>query len=356
MSRWRNGWPPSSRKKPAPEHGIRIKKAGTTWWGKRWIEALELVLRGDSGRLARGKTYARAGRTHDLSVHPGRVTASVTGSRSEPYAISIELNPFDEATWSQAIAGMAAKAQFAAELLAGQMPTEIDEVFLAASVSLFPKQRSDLRTSCSCPDWGDPCKHVAATHYVLGEALDRDPFLLFELRGRTKEQVLAALRSARSGDEPDAAAVSGSSEIASVTLSQLSAEDYDKPQEPLPSLHFSFDETPTHGAVLRQLGAPVGWTDETQSPADALAPLVRAAAEAARRIALAEARAPEPPTAGSNTPAARSDTATARSDTPTARSDTPTARSGAAAPGRRARKPRKAAPPRAPKRKARSRS
>lgn len=289
MSRWRNGWPPSSPKKPAPEHGIRIKKAGTTWWGKRWIEALELVLRGDSGRLARGKTYARAGRTHDLSVHAGKVTASVTGSRSTPYAIRIELNQFDEATWNQAIAGMAAKAQFAAELLAGRMPTEIDEVFLAASVSLFPKQRSDLRTDCSCPDWGDPCKHVAATHYVLGEALDRDPFLLFELRGRTKDQVLAALRKARSAEGDAApAAVSGSPELASVTLPELRAEDYDRPQEPLPNLNFSFEQTPTHGAVLRQLGAPAGWTDEAQSPADALAPLVRAAAEAARRIALAE--------------------------------------------------------------------
>jgi uncharacterized Zn finger protein len=79
------------------------------------------------------------------------------------------------------------------------MPQAIDEVFVAAGVSLFPKQRADLRTSCSCPDWGDPCKHVAATHYVLGDALDRDPFLLFELRGRTKDQVLDALRAARGG-------------------------------------------------------------------------------------------------------------------------------------------------------------
>jgi uncharacterized Zn finger protein len=79
------------------------------------------------------------------------------------------------------------------------MPQAIDEVFVAAGVSLFPKQRADLETSCSCPDWGDPCKHVAATHYVLGEALDRDPFLLFELRGRTKDQVLDALRAARGG-------------------------------------------------------------------------------------------------------------------------------------------------------------
>lgn len=283
MSRFYRDWQQSSRKKPAPEHGIKIKKAGTTWWGKRWIEALEQVLRGDAGRLARGRTYARAGRTHDLSVTAGQVTASVTGSRSEPYAITIALKQLDDDVWTAAIAGMAAKAQFAAELLGGQMPEQIDEVFVAASVSLFPRVRSDLQTSCSCPDWGDPCKHVAATHYVLGEALDRDPFLLFELRGRSKEQVLAALRGARGAR----AELDPQPTAATVVLDQLRAEDYDKPQQPLPSLHFSFEKSAGHGAVLRQLGVPVAWTDDAQ-PADVLAPLVRAAAENARRIALAE--------------------------------------------------------------------
>jgi len=232
-------------------------------------------------------------------VNAGKVTASVTGSRSEPYAITIELKQLDDSAWSAAIAGMASKAQFAAELLGGQMPQQIDEVFLAASVSLFPRVRSDLKTSCSCPDWGDPCKHVAATHYVLGEALDRDPFLLFELRGRSKEQVLAALRSARGGqDERDLQPTAATP--ATVVLDQLRAEDYDKAQQPLPSLQFSFEESASHSAVLRQLGAPAAWTDEAQ-PADMLAPLVRAAAENARRIALAEpqqvaAPDPEPPT------------------------------------------------------------
>ena len=292
MKRWNSkDWPPSSRKQPAPEHGIRMKKAGTTWWGKRWIEALEQVLRGDSGRLARGRTYARAGRTHDLQVSDGKVTASVTGSRKEPYQISIQLAQLSEEAWRQAIAGMAAKAQFAAELLAGQMPQDIDEVFQAASVSLFPKQRSDLDTDCSCPDWGDPCKHVAAAHYVLGEALDRDPFLLFELRGKTKEQVLAALRGARDGGI--AAPSSNAAEIPSVTFEHLRADDYDKPAQALPALDFNFDEREHPAALLRQLGAPAAWNAE-QSPADVLAPLVRAAAETARRLALADPQTPEP--------------------------------------------------------------
>lgn len=310
MSRWsRFGWYESTPKKPPPERGIRIKKAGTTWWGQRWIEALENVLRGDSARLARGRTYARAGRTHDLVVKGGKVTAKVTGSRATPYKITIELTELSAPAWKKAIDGLAKKAQFSAELLAGQMPQAIDEVFVEAGASLFPKQRADLKTSCSCPDWGDPCKHVAATHYVLGEALDRDPFLLFELRGRTKDQVLDALRAARGGLGEAPAKKAGKSktsleaatiEVPTVKLGKLRASEYDKPREPLPALHFSFDEPVTHGAVLRQLGAPTTWEGDA-SPADILAPLVRAAAETARRIAMAE-----PSDAGESAPLPKS--------------------------------------------------
>ena len=309
MNSWdRGGWPRSAPKKPPPAHGIKMKKAGTTWWGQRWIEALEHVLRGDSGRLARGRTYARAGRTHDLIIKSGKVTAKVTGSHSSPYTISIQLSQLPAATWKAAIAGMAGKAQFSAELLAGQMPKQIDDVFRAAAASLFPTARADLATTCSCPDWGDPCKHVAAAHYVLGEALDRDPFLLFELRGRSKAQVLDALRAARSGvedapDEPRAKrsrratkpdALPGEAVVPKLALGAIDAADYDRPREALPALQFSFDEPLAHGAVLRQLGTPATWTAGA-SPADALAPIVRRAAEAARRIALAESQPPVPP-------------------------------------------------------------
>ena len=288
MSRYRsNAWFPRATKKPAPEHGIRMKKAGTTWWGARFLEALEQVLGADAGRLARGRTYARAGRAHDLCVERGRVTAQVTGSRPTPYAIVIQLKQLDESAWSRAIDGMAKKAQFSAELLAGQMPPAIDEVFQSAELSLFPKRRADLETSCSCPDWGDPCKHVAAAYYVLGEALDRDPFLLFELRGKSKSQVLDALRKARGSDAPVADQPDAELTIPSVELGELEPSAYDKPREALPSLHFAFDAPLTHGAVLRQLGAPGVWSSKT-SPADVFTPRVRAAAETARRIAMAE--------------------------------------------------------------------
>jgi uncharacterized Zn finger protein len=129
---------------------------------------------------------------------------------------------------------------------------------------------------------------------VLGEALDGDPFLLFELRGKTKDQVLAALRAVRGGTSEAPAkkgiktkAVAEDAEVPTVKLGKLEAADYDRPRVALPALRFMFDEPLTHGAVLRQLGAPAAWQNDA-SPADVLAPMVRAAAETARRIALVE--------------------------------------------------------------------
>jgi uncharacterized Zn finger protein len=297
MNEWdRFRWPPRAPKLPPPEHGIGLKKAGTTWWGRRWIEALERVLRGDAGRLARGKTYARAGRAHDLLVSGGTITARVTGTRPTPYAVSIELVQLPDDVWKRTIEGLASKAQFAAELLAGQMPEAIDEVFRAAGSSLFPEQRSDLLTACSCPDSGDPCKHVAATHYLLGEALDGDPFLLFELRGRSKARVLAGIREARAGgpgaqEAGAGAGTASSAAVPAVTLAAIAEGDYDRPRAAWPLFEFSFDPPGTTGAVLRQLGAPGAWRGEA-SPAELLAPLVQRAADAARRIALGEEERP----------------------------------------------------------------
>lgn len=287
MSPWeRSRFPRYTPKKPPPEHGVKVKQPGTTWWGQRWLQALERVLAGDSGRLARGRTYARAGRSHDFHVKHGKVTARVTGSRPQPYQVTITLTQLSDAVWARAVAGMAEKAQFAAELLAGRMPQQIDDVFRAAGSSLFPATRQDLQTTCNCPDWGDPCKHVAAVHYVLGDALDRDPFLLFELRGRDKLRVLAELRSQR-GEAPRA------EPTPAVKLGKLSASDYDRAPAALPKLSFSFDAPAKPGALLKQLGAPTSWNG-ADSPADALSPVVERAAEAARRLALAEP-APSPP-------------------------------------------------------------
>src|SRR5436190_3570502 len=183
-----------------PAKGIRAQtqggKFGSTWWAGRWLAALERVV--DPGRLSRGRSYARGGQVSKLDVEKGGVRAEVWGRRPRPYKVTIRFQPLTDAQWDKVVDALGAKALYAARLLAGEMPEQIEEPFQAAGVSLFPDKATDLVTDCTCPDWANPCKHVAAVFYLLGERFDADPFLMFELRGRTQEQIAAALRARRS--------------------------------------------------------------------------------------------------------------------------------------------------------------
>lgn len=167
------------------------------WWAQRWIEALERLM--DSGRLSRGRSYARKGQVLSIEEKKASIEARVQGSRRTPYRVSIQIAPLDDASWERVIDRLAEQAVFAADLLAGVMPAGIEAAFEQASASLFPARAKDLQTDCSCPDYANPCKHIAAVYYILGERFDEDPFLLFRLRGRTQEQVLAGLRARRAG-------------------------------------------------------------------------------------------------------------------------------------------------------------
>ena len=169
------------------------------WWAQRWIAALERLV--DSGRLSRGRSYARKGQVLSIEEIKSGITARVQGSRKTPYKISIQIASLTDTEWEKVFDALAEQAIFTAQLLAGEMPQNIEQAFETAKVSLFPTRRNDLQTDCSCPDYANPCKHIAATHYILGERFDEDPFLIFRLRGRTQEQVMEALRQRRAGDE-----------------------------------------------------------------------------------------------------------------------------------------------------------
>ena len=169
------------------------------WWAQRWIAALERLV--DSGRLTRGRSYARKGQVLSIDETKDGITARVQGSQRTPYKISIKINHLTDSEWDKVIDALSEQAIFSAQLLAGEMPQEIEQAFEKAKVSLFPSKRDDLTTDCSCPDYANPCKHVAAAHYILGERFDEDPFLIFRLRGRTQEQVMQELRKRRAGDD-----------------------------------------------------------------------------------------------------------------------------------------------------------
>lgn len=168
---------------------------GSEWWARRWLQTLESL--GWASRLQRGRSYARAGRVLEIGVTPGQVTARVQGSRPRPYTVRISVRPLTDEQWERVLDALSERASFAARLLAGEMPRDIEEAFRAARCNLFPASSRQISTSCSCPDWANPCKHIAAVYYLLGREFDSDPFLMFVLRGRTREQVLAALRDRR---------------------------------------------------------------------------------------------------------------------------------------------------------------
>lgn len=202
---WRdNFWDGYTASKPIKvEGGIKAKSKrggiGDTWWSKRWVSVLESF--GWSNRLERGRRYARGGQVLDFKLTPGKVTARVQGSVSKPYSVIIEIKPLTGEAWTKATEEMARKAIFAAKLLAGEMPQNIEEAFKAVGVPIFPESSKDIKTDCSCPDSANPCKHIAAVYYILAEEFDRDPFMLFNLRGRTKEEITVSLRQKRAGDK-----------------------------------------------------------------------------------------------------------------------------------------------------------
>ncbi len=162
-----------------------------TWWGKRWIEVIESFEIGE--RLGRGRSYARKGQVVDLDIAKGRVRARVQGSRSKPYNILIENDTFPDEQWQQVITDLSGQPRFAASLLSGEMPRDVEEIFHQAGLALFPGEE-ELRFDCSCPDSSSPCKHIAAVFYLLAEAFDEEPFLIFRLRGMEKEELISRLQ------------------------------------------------------------------------------------------------------------------------------------------------------------------
>ncbi len=147
-----------------------------------------------TSRLARGRSYARAGQVLDFELSQGKVSARVQGSRVRPYQVRIGVLPLTKPQWQRVRERLASQALFRAKLLAGEMPHEIEDVFAECGTPLFPRSAADLDMHCSCPDWGVPCKHLAAVCYVLAEEFDRDPFAMLAWRGQGRDELLTALR------------------------------------------------------------------------------------------------------------------------------------------------------------------
>ncbi|WP_372350113.1 SWIM zinc finger family protein [Streptomyces sp. KL116D] len=166
----------------------RAESAGAalTWWGTAWVDALEDTAL-DPARLARGRSYADRGHVDAITVTPGRVVAYVHGSRPRPYRAELRLRTLSEEAWERFLDTAAARPDHMASLLDKDVPHA-----LAAAVDLLPAV-DDVVPECTCPDRAHPCKHAAALCYQTARLVDEDPFVLFLLRGRGEQELLADL-------------------------------------------------------------------------------------------------------------------------------------------------------------------
>lgn len=176
-----------------------MSKFSRTWWGQKFITAIEDLT--DYGRLSRGRSYARGNKVKSFTMKGNVVTAKVRGSVNpyfgvykEPlYTTIIEFQPISAKKWSNSISLMASKASIISRLLLNEIPDNIEETFQQLNLNLLPGSSKDFNTSCSCPDWSNPCKHIAGVYYLIAAELDQDPFLLFELRGLSRQDLLREL-------------------------------------------------------------------------------------------------------------------------------------------------------------------
>jgi uncharacterized Zn finger protein len=234
------------------------------WWAVRWIEAMEQLM--DSARLQRGRSYARSGQVLSIQENQHGIEAKVQGSRPSPYKVVIQTTPLTDQQWDLVIDAMAEQALFTAQLLAGEMPADIENAFETAGVSLFPNRSGDLFTSCSCPDWANPCKHVAATHYILGDRFDDDPFLLFRLRGRTQEEILDALRQRRTGQAEPIVETEPTSDMEYSPPLEESIDNFWQSTEPLESFPLTIRPPTVEMPLLKRLGNPAFLSGEQLEP------------------------------------------------------------------------------------------
>jgi uncharacterized Zn finger protein len=224
---------------PLPvEGGLKARSQrgaiGRSWWSARFVEVLESI--GVGGRLGRGKAYARSGQVISLETAAGSVLAEVQGSRPRPYRVRIGLPTYGKSDWALVEQAMADSAWYAAKLLAGEMPADIEDVFTSVGLTLFPASVRDLTLDCACPDREVPCKHLAAVFYLLAESFDADPFAMLALRGRDRETLLENIRARRGGAAPDSDVPGAVPPVDGVPALADCLDDYFRPAAGLPGM------------------------------------------------------------------------------------------------------------------------
>mgnify|MGYP006176793121 CR=1 FL=1 len=262
------------KRMPPPEDGLLFSVRRRGWIAARWDQILANLPPNRARRVSTGKALARNGRIRDLWFSPGFTNAEVYDD--EPHTVTISIPLFDDEQWSQVTKILATNLSNLSMLLEGGFPKSLLRDFIKAGVNPFPTY-NDLEGECSCEDFVTPCAHAAAVHLLMSDALDGDPFLLFTLRGKTREQLLSDMRSAWK-DKRAVNTVEAVTEIAPPKTNWLTA-----PQE-LSTITFKFAPAMSAGQGLRALGPPPG---ENHLPS-ALTPHYEAGSSVAFDVAVSD--------------------------------------------------------------------
>ncbi len=236
------------------------------WWVDRWLELLDSYR--FKKRLERARNYAREGNVLELRFTDSDLQALVQGTDPQPYRVLLHLDLFSDEDWHYITADLATKASYSAQLLAGAMPESIEQVFIQNGLNLFPFNLGEVHARCSCPDKANPCKHIGAVYYQLADQFREDPFVIFQLRGRTRAQLLKQLRTYRRRSPEELADYAAFNTAGSPELS------HKEPQPPTPDASSSgkVQESKTQKLTKQELQAAFQqfWQHKTSLPEDSV--------------------------------------------------------------------------------------
>jgi SNF2 family DNA or RNA helicase/uncharacterized Zn finger protein len=157
------------------------KQYGTTWWGQQWLNALNDI--DYSNRLPRGRSYANKGAARDIQINDNKITAKVQGSRRSPYKVNISIPVFTGGERAKILGIITENPLLLSQLLNRELPSGLNQALLQEGIRIFPRAWKDVNGGCSCPDWAVPCKHMASVLYLVANEIDKNPFLVFQLKG-----------------------------------------------------------------------------------------------------------------------------------------------------------------------------
>jgi uncharacterized Zn finger protein len=233
-----------------------LTEFGSTWWGKKWIESM--LTFGKFMRMQRSISYTKENRVSDIIVNKGEIFAQCQGTAPTPYRIKIRFEPITTEKWNQIIQKLSENVLYESQLLYGEMPPNINDIFVKEGIPLFPPIKENLNADCTCPDKEVPCKHIAAVILSIAKIFDYDPFLLIKLRGMDKEELLLKIEEKRFPNlKIDSQKQKIEEEYESIKLSEENRDTFLFPKyENVEDLAFNINESNYTNSILERIKNP----------------------------------------------------------------------------------------------------